>query len=129
MELAILRDNGDVATFHAFRVQVRRWESLRLEWEGLLLEAGSKFALCLLWSPVPTFTLFLPEQHDNSRGPFKGGLRYHPDVDIDDVRSLASLMTWKTAGGRGQGGGGAREECLAIREGGAARDRVAWPRW
>lgn len=36
-------------------------------------------------------------QHDNSRGPFKGGLRYHPAVDIDDVRSLASLMTWKTA--------------------------------
>ena len=36
-------------------------------------------------------------QHDNSRGPFKGGLRYHPDVDVDEVRSLASLMTWKTA--------------------------------
>ncbi len=36
-------------------------------------------------------------QHDDSRGPFKGGLRYHPDVDLDEVRSLASLMTWKTA--------------------------------
>ncbi len=36
-------------------------------------------------------------QHDHSRGPFKGGLRYHPHVDIDEVRSLASLMTWKTA--------------------------------
>ncbi|EFN57943.1 hypothetical protein CHLNCDRAFT_34336 [Chlorella variabilis] len=36
-------------------------------------------------------------QHDNSRGPFKGGLRFHPHVDLDDVRSLASLMTWKTA--------------------------------
>jgi glutamate dehydrogenase (NAD(P)+) len=36
-------------------------------------------------------------QHDDSRGPFKGGLRYHPQVDIDEVRSLASLMTWKTA--------------------------------
>lgn len=36
-------------------------------------------------------------QHDDSRGPFKGGLRYHPHVDIDEVRSLASLMTWKTA--------------------------------
>lgn len=56
VELAILRDNGEVATFDAYRVQ-----------------------------------------HDNSRGPYKGGLRFHPDVDIDDVRSLASLMTWKTA--------------------------------
>jgi glutamate dehydrogenase (NAD(P)+) len=36
-------------------------------------------------------------QHCNARGPYKGGLRYHPMVDIDDVRSLASLMTWKTA--------------------------------
>lgn len=36
-------------------------------------------------------------QHDDSRGPFKGGLRYHPDVDADEVTALASLMTWKTA--------------------------------
>ena len=36
-------------------------------------------------------------QHDNARGPYKGGLRYHPLVDQDEARSLASLMTWKTA--------------------------------
>jgi glutamate dehydrogenase (NAD(P)+) len=36
-------------------------------------------------------------QHDDSRGPMKGGLRYHHEVDLDEVRSLASLMTWKTA--------------------------------
>ncbi len=36
-------------------------------------------------------------QHDNSRGPWKGGLRYHPHVDPDEVKALASLMTWKTA--------------------------------
>jgi glutamate dehydrogenase (NAD(P)+) len=36
-------------------------------------------------------------QHDNARGPCKGGLRYHPHVDQDEARSLASLMTWKTA--------------------------------
>jgi hypothetical protein len=48
VELALLRDNGEVATFNAYRVQ-----------------------------------------HDNSRGPYKGGLRYHPDVDLDDVRRWA----------------------------------------
>jgi glutamate dehydrogenase (NAD(P)+) len=36
-------------------------------------------------------------QHDDARGPYKGGLRYHPLVDQDEARSLASLMTWKTA--------------------------------
>ena len=36
-------------------------------------------------------------QHNVSRGPGKGGLRYHPDVDIDEVRALAMWMTWKCA--------------------------------
>jgi glutamate dehydrogenase (NAD(P)+) len=36
-------------------------------------------------------------QHNDARGPLKGGLRYHPQVDLDEVRSLAALMTWKTA--------------------------------
>jgi glutamate dehydrogenase (NAD(P)+) len=36
-------------------------------------------------------------QHNNVRGPFKGGLRYHPQVDLDEVRAMASLMTWKCA--------------------------------
>lgn len=36
-------------------------------------------------------------QHNNALGPFKGGLRYHQDVDIDEVRALAAWMTWKTA--------------------------------
>ncbi len=36
-------------------------------------------------------------QHDDARGPMKGGFRYHPEVDLGEVRSLAALMTWKTA--------------------------------
>ena len=36
-------------------------------------------------------------QHNAARGPYKGGLRYHPDVDLDEVRALAMLMSWKTA--------------------------------
>ncbi len=36
-------------------------------------------------------------QHNNARGPYKGGIRYHHEVDLDEVRALASLMTWKTA--------------------------------
>ena len=36
-------------------------------------------------------------QHNGARGPYKGGMRYHPSADIEEVRALASLMTWKTA--------------------------------
>jgi len=36
-------------------------------------------------------------QHDNKRGPMKGGIRYHHQVDLDEVNALAQLMTWKTA--------------------------------
>lgn len=36
-------------------------------------------------------------QHSAVRGPYKGGIRFHPRADEDEVRALASLMTWKTA--------------------------------
>src|SRR3954454_24643137 len=36
-------------------------------------------------------------QHNGARGPYKGGIRYHPEVDLDEIRALAQLMTWKTA--------------------------------
>lgn len=36
-------------------------------------------------------------QHNGARGPYKGGIRYHPEVDFYEVRALAALMTWKTA--------------------------------
>ncbi len=36
-------------------------------------------------------------QHNNARGPVKGGLRYHPQVSLDEVRALAMWMTWKCA--------------------------------
>ncbi|KAK9806853.1 hypothetical protein WJX72_005070 [[Myrmecia] bisecta] len=56
LNLVITLDDGEIATFNAFRVQ-----------------------------------------HDNTRGPYKGGFRMEPTVSMEEVRSLASLMTWKTA--------------------------------
>lgn len=56
VQVAIERDNGEIATYIGYRVQ-----------------------------------------HDGSRGPMKGGLRFHPEVDAEEVLTLATLMTWKTA--------------------------------
>ncbi len=36
-------------------------------------------------------------QHNNDRGPFKGGIRYHPNVSLEGITALAMLMTWKCA--------------------------------
>ena len=60
-------------------------------------------------------------QHNGARGPTKGGIRYHPSVDLDEVRGLAALMTWKTAlldlpFGGGKGGVGVDPRTLSRNE-------------
>ena len=60
-------------------------------------------------------------QHSSARGPRKGGIRYHQSVDLDEVRALASLMTWKTAlvdvpFGGGKGGVTVDPNSLTVRE-------------
>lgn len=45
-------------------------------------------------------------QHNNALGPYKGGLRYHPNIELDDAKALAIWMTWKTSlAGLPYGGG------------------------
>lgn len=43
-----------------------------------------------------SFTAFR-SQHDNARGPYKGGIRFHPNVSKDEVKALSTWMTWKSA--------------------------------
>ena len=59
--------------------------------------------------------------HNEARGPVKGGLRYHPDVDLDEIRALAMWMTWKCAVvnlpyGGGKGGVAVDPKSLSARE-------------
>ena len=59
-------------------------------------------------------------QHNNLLGPFKGGMRYHPSVTLDDVKALASMMTWKSALMRlpyGGGKGGIKFDPKAVSSG------------
>jgi glutamate dehydrogenase (NADP+) len=60
-------------------------------------------------------------QHNNIRGPYKGGIRYHPDVDIEEAKSLAMLMSYKCAVvgipfGGGKGGIAVNPKVLSSRE-------------
>nr|BBI28835.1 glutamate dehydrogenase 1 a [Nicotiana tabacum] len=60
-------------------------------------------------------------QHDNARGPMKGGIKYHPEVNPDEVNALPQLMTWKTAVanipyGGAKGGIGCSPSDLSISE-------------
>lgn len=60
-------------------------------------------------------------QHNNARGPFKGGIRYHPNVTLEEVKALATWMTWKCAVvnipfGGGKGGVVCNPKTLSFRE-------------
>jgi glutamate dehydrogenase (NAD(P)+) len=86
---------------------VRHYFDAAVERMGLAEDLRTVF-----WSPYREVTVQIPVklsdgkthvfsgyriQHNGARGPYKGGVRFHPEVDIDEVRALASLMTWKTA--------------------------------
>lgn len=70
-------------------------------------------------------------QHNNWRGPFKGGIRYHAQVDIDEVRALAAWMTMKTAVvgiPMGGGKGGVTVDPKTLSSGERDRLTTAWAR-
>ncbi len=84
-------------------------EQLRIAAEYLKLDEGIHNILA---SPKRQLTVSLPVkmddgsihvftgfrvQYNDARGPFKGGIRYHPGVTIDEVKALAAWMTWKTS--------------------------------
>jgi len=65
-------------------------------------------------------------QHNGARGPYKGGIRFHPEVDLDEVRALAALMTWKTAiAGIPYGGAKGGVDCPASEMTTAELQRIA----
>ena len=67
-------------------------EMLRRPWRELQVQVPVRMDD----GQIQVFTGFRV-QHNGARGPYKGGVRYHLDADLEEVRALASLMTWKTA--------------------------------
>jgi glutamate dehydrogenase (NAD(P)+) len=82
----------DLNPFHIARQQVdRALEHLPAVKRGLIE---------YLKTPIRTITVCFPIELDDGshvRGPGKGGIRYHPNVNVDEVRALAEWMTWKCA--------------------------------
>lgn len=73
-----------------------------------LLKADAEHVFDITLSNGQTYKAYRV-QHDNRRGPYKGGIRFHPEVNLDEVRALAALMSLKTAAvglplGGGKGG-------------------------
>jgi len=104
--MAILNAVTTSEDLNPFRIALRQFETAA---EKLKLDSGLRE---VLRSPRRALTLSLPirmddgtlkvfqgfrVQHNNARGPCKGGIRYHPNVSFDEVQALASWMTWKCA--------------------------------
>ena len=64
--------------------------------QGCQREVSTRFPVRLDDGSVEVFTGYRV-WHNTARGPAKGGIRFHPSTDLDEVRALAMLMTWKTA--------------------------------
>ena len=95
------------------RAEISNLDIVRHYFDGACEHMGLRDDLrTVFWSPYREVTVQIPVklsdgkvhvfsgyriQHNGARGPYKGGIRFHPEVDIDEVRALASLMTWKTA--------------------------------
>ncbi len=71
-------------------------------------------------------------QHNINRGPAKGGIRYHPDVSLNEVKALAMWMTWNLGDGQADRGGwvagqdrGHWSRCDDLRDGGTGASEPA----
>jgi len=85
-----------LAQFHAAADRLGLDEGLRALLSSCKRELIVHFPVRMDDGSVKVFTGYRV-QHNLARGPGKGGIRYHPTVDLDEVRALAMWMTWKAA--------------------------------
>lgn len=97
-----------LATAHKFIEAASKKLGLNTEAVERLLQADADHIFRLRLEGGQEFDAYRV-QHKNTLGPYKGGVRFHPEVDLDEVRALATLMSFKTAAaglplGGGKGG-------------------------
>lgn len=85
-----------------------------------VLHVNAKHEFEILLSSGKTYKAYRM-QHSNARGPYKGGIRFHPDVNAEEVQALATLMSLKTAAvniplGGGKGGVNVQPKELSLEE-------------
>jgi glutamate dehydrogenase (NAD(P)+) len=85
-----------LAQFHAAADRLGLDDGLRALLSSCKRELIVHFPVRMDDGSVKVFTGYRV-QHNLARGPGKGGIRYHPTVDLDEVRALAMWMTWKAA--------------------------------
>lgn len=95
-------------TAQSLITHVGRKLGYRLESIEKLLQADARHAFAITLDNGKQFKAYRV-QHNNKRGPYKGGIRFHPEVNLDEVQALATLMSLKTAAvglplGGGKGG-------------------------
>lgn len=96
-----------------FEQETNPWLAAEIRFDEAAARLGLNDGICkILRTPSKEITVYIPVhlddgrievftgyrvQHSVARGPAKGGIRFAPDVTLDEVRALASWMTWKCA--------------------------------
>ena len=102
-----------MATMLTLEQETNPWQAAEIRFDEAASRLGLNDGVCkILRSPSKEITVYIPVmlddgrievftgyrvQHSVARGPAKGGIRFAPDVTLDEVRALASWMTWKCA--------------------------------
>ncbi|HSB15705.1 MAG TPA: Glu/Leu/Phe/Val dehydrogenase [Bryobacteraceae bacterium] len=102
-----------MATMLTLEQETNPWQAAEIRFDEAASRLGLNDGLCkILRTPSKEITVYIPVmlddgrievftgyrvQHSVARGPGKGGIRFAPDVTLDEVRALASWMTWKCA--------------------------------
>ncbi len=97
-----------LSTAHAFITRAGKTLGLSDEEIKKLIKIDAEHTFDIKLKNGKTFPAYRV-QHSSKLGPYKGGIRFHPEVDLDEVRALATLMSYKTAAvglplGGGKGG-------------------------